>query len=69
MENPYYRDNLEQILAFTGGRQLLKIRDVRAYTGIVDSRTIRRRYPIKEDGTITAATLARAMCPTGKERS
>ena len=46
-----------------------KIRDVRAYTGIVDSRTIRRRYPIKEDGTITAATLARAMCPTGKERS
>lgn len=63
MENPYYRDNLEQILTFTGGRHLLSLVDVRRFTGIGDNRTLKKRYPISDDGTISAATLARSMCP------
>ena len=66
MENPYYRDNLEQILAFTQGRHLLRLTEVKRFTGLVDTRTIRKRYPISEDGTISAATLARSMCPQRK---
>lgn len=66
MENPYYRDNLEQILAFTQGRHLLRLSEVKRFTGLVDTRTIRKRYPISADGTISAATLARSMCPQQK---
>lgn len=63
MENAYYRDNLAQILQFSQGRNLLTISDVRRFTGIMDSRTIRKRFPISQNGTISAATLARCMCP------
>ena len=63
MENPYYRANLEQLLAFTQGRHLLRLAEVKRFTGLVDTRTIRKRYPISADGTISAATLARSMCP------
>ena len=63
MENPYYRDNLEQILAFTQGRHLLTNAEVRRFTGILDARTVKKRYPMSPDGTISAATLARSMCP------
>ena len=38
MEHPAYRENLEQILAFTGGRHLLNIKDVKAFTGLKDYR-------------------------------
>ena len=65
MEHPAYRDNLEQILQFTGGRQLLSINDVRKFTGLVDIRTIKRRFPFI-DGYISAATLARCLCGGGK---
>ena len=61
-EHPYYRDNLEQILAFTGGRQLLNIADMKTFTGIKDPRTLRRHFPLDKDGYISAATLARALC-------
>lgn len=67
MENPYYRDNLEQILAFTQGRHLLRLAEVKRFTGLVDTRTIRRRFPISADGTISAATLARSMCPKSEK--
>ena len=63
MENPFYRDNLEQILAFTQGRNVLRVKEVMRFTGIGDHRTVRKLYPINEDGTISAATLARSMCP------
>jgi hypothetical protein len=52
-----YRETLEDILAFTGGKRLLTLRDVKRYTGIVDDRTAQRRYPLT-DGHITAPTLA-----------
>lgn len=66
MENKYYRDNLEQILEFTGNRQLLSITDVKQFTGLKDYRTVRRYYPMNKAGYISAATLARCMC--GGER-
>ena len=57
MVNDFYYDNLEQILAFTGGRNLLNIKDVKAFTGIRDPRTVRKRYPMD-----SAATFARQLC-------
>ena len=62
MEHPAYRDNLEQILSFTGGRQLLTITDVRKFTGLKDPRTIKKKFPYFVDNCISAATLARCMC-------
>lgn len=59
-ERPAYRDNLEDILAFTGGKRMLTTADVRKYTGMVDIRTIKRHFPIR-DGFIAAATLARCL--------
>lgn len=62
MEHPAYRDNLEQILAFTGGRQLLNLSDIRKFTGMKDLRTIQRHFPLQKGGYISAATLARQLC-------
>lgn len=68
MSEPFaYRDNLEQILAFTGGRQLLTVAEVRRFTGLKDSRTIKRRFPYFVDNCISAATLARCMCGGGRK--
>ena len=67
MQHPAYRDNLEQILKFTGGKQVLTVSQVREFTGMVDSRTIRRHFPIMNGGYISAATLARCLCGGGKQ--
>ena len=67
MSEPFaYRENLEQILEFSGGRNLLSITEVGRFTGLVDQRAIKRRYPFI-DGKISAATLARCMCGGGKQ--
>lgn len=63
--NKFYYDNLEQILAFTQGRQLLTVAEVGRFTGLVDARTIKRRYPFVQN-RISAATLARCMCAIPK---
>ena len=68
MEHPAYRDNLEQILAFTGGRQLLNLSDIRKFTGMKDLRTIQHHFPLQKGGYISAATLARQLCG-GKKQS
>ena len=60
-EHEFYRDNLEQILAFTGGRHLLTVTEVCRFTGYRDTRTARAHFPFK-DGWISAATLARCLC-------
>ena len=62
MVNDFYYDNLEQILAFTGGRQLLNLSDIRKFTGMKDLRTIQRHFPLQKGGYISAATLARQLC-------
>lgn len=51
------RANLEDILAFSGGRRLLSLADVREYTGVRDNRTLKSRYPFVR-GYISAPTLA-----------
>ena len=67
MSEPFaYRENLEQILEFSDGRNLLSITEVGRFTGLVDQRAIKRRYPFI-NGKISAATLARCMCGGGKQ--
>ena len=61
MVHENYYDNLEQILAFTGGRHLLNIKDVKTFTGLKNYRAIHRRFTFV-DGYISAATLARQLC-------
>ncbi len=68
MVNDFYYDNLEQILAFTGGRQLLNLADIRKFTGMKDLRTIQRHFPLQKGGYISAATFARQLCG-GKKQS
>ena len=45
LENKYYRDNLEEILKYTGGKHLLSIQDVKGFTGLSDPRTVRKHLP------------------------
>ena len=67
MSEPFaYRENLEQILEFSGGRNLLSITEVGRFTELVDQRAIKRRYPFI-NGKISAATLARCLCGGGKQ--
>ena len=61
MEHPDYRINLEQVLAFSEGRQLLTAAEVSKFTGLKDIRTVKRHFPFTK-GRISAATLARCMC-------
>lgn len=61
MEHPDYRNNLEQILAFTNGRQMLSISDVKKFTGIRHYNTLHKHFPFV-NGYISAATLARCLC-------
>ena len=60
-----YTETLEDIVAFTGGKRLLTLSDVKRYAGIVDDRTAKTRYPMT-DGHITAPTLALLMTGGGK---
>ena len=67
MSEPFaYRENLEQILQFTGGKNLLNISEVSKFTGIADRRVVKRIYPFV-DNRMSAATLARCMCGGGKQ--
>lgn len=66
MEHPAYRDNLEQILQFTNGRQMLTIGEVREFTGIRHYQTIHKMFAFNGK-YISAATLARCMCGGGKQ--
>lgn len=63
-----YRDNLEDILAFTGGKRMLTVGEVGRYTGLVDPRTVRRQFPYFQNGKISAPTLARLMSGGGERK-
>jgi len=61
MEHPDYRANLEQIMAFSEGRQMLTVGEVMKFTGIKHYKTIHKLFPFV-GGYISAATLARRLC-------
>lgn len=58
-ERPEYRDNMEALITFFGGKMLLNAADVARYCGC-DRRTAIKRYEIQKNG-ITIPTLARRM--------
>jgi len=64
-ELPFYRENLEQILEFSKGRQLLSATDVKNFCGI-DARTAKKLFPFTGNH-ISAATLAAAMSQTSSK--
>ena len=55
-----YRDILEDLLEFTGGKRLMRQTDVARYLGI-DVHTVRKKYGV-ERGGIMATDLARRLC-------
>lgn len=59
-ESETYRDNLEQLTEFFGGKRVLSLSDVVRYTGR-DRRTVKRLYQVVPSSGITTATLARRM--------
>ena len=59
-ETEFYRDNLEAILAFTGGTYTLTIQQVREFTGIRHNHTLHKHFPFQQ-GYISAPTLARCL--------
>lgn len=65
-ERNAYRENLQDILEFSGGRRMLTVAEVKAYTGLIDYRTIKRRFPFK-DNYISAPTLA--LCLAGGSKN
>lgn len=62
MELAFYRENLESILAFSGGNHTLTVSEVGRYTGLKDTRTINRHFPYFVRGRISAETLAKCLC-------
>lgn len=72
MESPFYRENLESVLEHFGRKHLLSLGDVCEYTGLKDTRTVRKRYPYFIDGYISAETFAKCLSsapPAGARRS
>lgn len=58
-EKESYRDNLTEILKFTGGRQVLSIKEVSQYTGLAVN-TVKKRFEFT-NRSISAPKLARAL--------
>lgn len=58
-EKEAFRDTLEDVLAFFGGKRLLRQSDVVRYTGL-DPKTVKKRFSFK-DGFISAIVLAREL--------
>ncbi len=56
-ERTGFRENLADILEFSGGKRLLTLGEVKSYTGLLDNRTLKKRFPFS-NGYISAVTLA-----------
>ena len=57
-ERAGFRENLRDILEFSEMRRMLTLSDVSRYTGIADSRTLKKLFPFTRGKYISAATLA-----------
>ena len=55
-EHAYYRENLEQVLEFTGGKHMLNLKQLKDFTGIKDTRTVKKRFPLTNNA-ISAASV------------
>lgn len=55
-----YRDNLEDILDFTGGKRQLALHEVATYLGR-DPRTVKKAFDIDPKKGVSAPTLARML--------
>lgn len=63
MEAYAYRENLEDILAFTGGKASITLQEAAQYLGLKDTRTVKKRCPktfAHNWGTV--ATFAKELC-------
>ena len=60
-----YRDNLEDLLSFFGGKRILNLKEVCEYTGR-DPRWVKRRFGIETGKGISVPTLARMLCEGGQ---
>lgn len=58
-EKPAYRDNVERIKIMFPDKELLSVFEAARFLG-VDSRTVKKYFPIK-NGFISVATLAREL--------
>lgn len=66
---PYgYRENLESILAYTGGRHMVSLTEAKDYLGFVNPRAVHKRCPYFVGGYTTAETFAKALCDYGKNQ-
>jgi len=59
-ESEFYRDNLEQVLDFSKGRQMLNVKETMEFTGIKSYATMHKLFPFV-NGYISVPTLARCM--------
>ena len=59
-EQSSYRDNLEDLLAFFGGKRILSVQDVCRYTGR-DHRWVKSRFQMTAKNGISVPTLARKL--------
>lgn len=59
-EHPAYRDNLEDLLTFFGGKRILSVQDVCRYTGR-DHRWVKSRFQMTAKNGISVPTLARKL--------
>lgn len=55
-----YRDNLEDLLSFFGGKRILSVQDVCRYTGR-DHRWVKSRFQMTAKNGISVPTLARKL--------
>jgi len=55
-----YRETLADIIEFSGGKRMLSVGEVKAYTGFKDERSLKSRYPF-DRGYISATVLASYM--------
>lgn len=68
MEPFGYRENLERILEFTGGKESISIAEAAQFLGFRDLRTVRNRCPHFVGGWTTAATFAMDLCGSGTKK-
>ena len=68
MEPYAYRENLESILNFTGGRHMISVAEAAAYLGFTNPRAVQNRCPYFVSGKVTAETFAKALCDYDRTR-